>query len=133
MKHERTGMSEPAAATKEQTYTVITAILAALLIAASNVGQPNTVSLLGGYAYWVVRIAIESALFILVRDAIENGGREHIAAVIDAVESTEAIAYTARAARAEADLALQALGDVPPSPYREALQALAEFAVSRSY
>ena len=69
----------------------------------------------------------------LVRNAIENGGRENIAAVIDAVESTEAIAYTARAARTEADLAVQALGDVPPSPYREALQALAEFAVSRSY
>lgn len=69
----------------------------------------------------------------LVRNAIENGGRENIAAVIAAVESTEAIAYTARAARAEADLALRALEDIPPSPYREALQALAEFAVSRSY
>lgn len=72
MKHERSGQSEPASVSTEQTYTVITVILAALLIAASNVGQPNNVSLLGGYAYWVVRIAIESALFILVRDAIER-------------------------------------------------------------
>ena len=72
MKHERSGRSEPAAATREQTYTVITAILAALLIAASNTGQPSGTSLLGGYVYWVLRIAIESALFVLVRDAIER-------------------------------------------------------------
>jgi len=68
-----------------------------------------------------------------IRRAVRDGGREHIAAVIGAVESTDAIAYTARAARAEADRALEALSEIPDSPYKEALEALAEFAVRRTY
>ena len=50
-----------------------------------------------------------------------------------AVESTGAITYTARAAAAEADSALEALTEIPPSPYRDALESLAEFSVSRTY
>ncbi|NIR32555.1 MAG: octaprenyl diphosphate synthase [Gammaproteobacteria bacterium] len=69
----------------------------------------------------------------VIRHAIENGGRENIREVVDAVESTEAIAYTARAARVEADLALEAIREVPSTPYREALGGLVEFSVSRSY
>ena len=69
----------------------------------------------------------------VIRKAIERGGLDHIDAVIDAVESTGAITYTARAAAAEADSALEALTEVPPSPYRDALESLAEFSVSRTY
>lgn len=69
----------------------------------------------------------------VIRRAIENGGRESIREVVDAVESTEAIAYTARAARAEADRAHEALREVPPTPYRDALESLVEFSVNRSY
>lgn len=69
----------------------------------------------------------------IIRRAIENGGRESIREVIDAVESTEAIAYTARAARAEADIAMEALRALPPTPYRAALESLGEFAVERTY
>ncbi len=69
----------------------------------------------------------------VIRSAIEHGGRDHIDAVIDAVESTGSITYTARAAAAEADSALEALTEVPPSPYRDALESLAEFSVSRTY
>jgi len=69
----------------------------------------------------------------IIRKAIEHGGRDHIDAVIDAVESTGAITYTARAAAAEADAALEALTAIPPSPYRDALESLAEFSVSRTY
>jgi octaprenyl-diphosphate synthase len=69
----------------------------------------------------------------IIRKAIEHGGREHIDAVIDAVESNGAITYTARAAAAEADHALEALTEIPPSPYRDALESLAEFSVSRTY
>ncbi len=68
-----------------------------------------------------------------VRAAIRRGGADRIEQVIDAVESTNAIAYTARAARTEADRALTAIQVLPPSPYKEALQSLAEFAVSRNY
>lgn len=69
----------------------------------------------------------------IIRQAIRDGGRKEIQVVIDAVESTGAIAYTARAAQAEAELALEALHNVPMSPYRQALQGLAEFSVSRTH
>lgn len=72
MKHERSIRSEPSAERNELNYTIIVAVLAALLIASTNVGHPSSSSLLGGYPYWVVRIVIESALFLLVRDAIER-------------------------------------------------------------
>ena len=69
----------------------------------------------------------------VVRHAIENGGRDSIDAVISAIESTGAIAYTARLAAEEADKATRAIADIEPSPYKDALLALAEFSVSRSY
>ena len=69
----------------------------------------------------------------IVRKAIESGGIEDLPRVIAAVESTNAIDYTAGAARQEADLARQALRYLPDSPYRDALAALADFSVNRSY
>ncbi len=69
----------------------------------------------------------------LVREAIEQGGLDRIDAVRRAIESTGAIAYTARSARAEAGRAIDTLSRLPASPYRDALHALAEFSVSRSY
>ena len=69
----------------------------------------------------------------IIRSAIRDGARDRIEAMIDAVESTGAITYTARAAQAEADLAIAALDEIPPSKYRDALEALADFSVSRSY
>ncbi len=68
-----------------------------------------------------------------IRQAIENGGRSHIKTVMEAIESTDAIAYTARAAQREADTAIEALAELPASAYKEALYGLAEFSVSRSY
>ena len=68
-----------------------------------------------------------------IREAIRLGGRENIDDVIEAIESTGAITYTARSARAEADQALEALSNVPDSPYKQALVALAEFSVNRNY
>jgi octaprenyl-diphosphate synthase len=69
----------------------------------------------------------------LVREAIEHGGRDYIADIKAAIESTGAIEYTARAARAESDQAIQNLAAVPDSIYKGALLALAEFAVNRTY
>jgi octaprenyl-diphosphate synthase len=69
----------------------------------------------------------------LVRSAIRDGGLENIDSVAAAVESTGAITYTARAAMAEVELALQALEGIPTSPYRDALEGLAQFAVSRTH
>ena len=69
----------------------------------------------------------------VVRQAIKQGGREHIDAVLDAIESTGGIAYTARAAQAEANRASEALRGLPASEYKQALLALAEFSVNRTY
>lgn len=69
----------------------------------------------------------------IIRNAIEDGGRENLTDVIEAIESTGAIAYTARAARCEADKAIQAIKSIPASPYQEALLNLAKFAVYRTY
>lgn len=68
----------------------------------------------------------------LVHRAIQKGGREEIAAVIQAIESTGAIAYTAKRARSEAQCAQQMLEALAPSVYKDALLALADFAVNRA-
>jgi len=68
----------------------------------------------------------------LLRRAIEEGGTRDIGPVRAAIESTGGLDYTARLARSEADLAVRALAGIPESAHRDALAALAEFAVSRS-
>ena len=69
----------------------------------------------------------------VVRNAIEHGGRDDIEAVQQAIESVGGIAYTAQSARSAADQAMQSLQSLPASPYKDALYALAEFSVSRTY
>ena len=68
----------------------------------------------------------------LLRTAIEKGGADMVDEVMAAIESTDAIAYTARRAREEAELAKKALETLPPSAYNSALAALADFSVQRS-
>lgn len=69
----------------------------------------------------------------MIKEAIENGGLENIEAIKQAIEATDAIAYTATKAREAADRAIMALDGLPESPYLDALQALARFAVERTY
>jgi octaprenyl-diphosphate synthase len=69
----------------------------------------------------------------VIRTAIEHGGRDNITDVLAAIATTDAIAYTAKKAREEADKAICMLEKIPPSPYRNALTSLAEFAVERTY
>ena len=68
----------------------------------------------------------------LLRRAIEEGGADMAGEVMAAIESTDAIAYTARLAREEAELAKKALEPLPPSAFNSALAALADFSVGRS-
>jgi octaprenyl-diphosphate synthase len=75
----------------------------------------------------------EPAQAAAVRKAIESGARDDIETVVNAVESAGAITYTARAAQAEAGLATEALGQVPASSAKDALIALADFSVSRTF
>ena len=69
----------------------------------------------------------------IVRHAITNGGLDAIHDVKAAIESTDAIEYTATKAREEADKALVLLQHVPQTRYKDALVALAEFSINRTY
>jgi octaprenyl-diphosphate synthase len=68
-----------------------------------------------------------------IRHAIEEGGLDNVEAIQRAIENTDAIAYTRRAADQEADRAIEALSDVPDTQYRDALASLVRFAVDRRY
>ena len=69
----------------------------------------------------------------MLRGVIEQGGSERIGEVRAAIESTDAIAYTARLAAGEAAQAKQALDVLPASAFRSALEAVADFSVDRSF
>ena len=69
----------------------------------------------------------------MLRKVIETGGTDRLDEVLEAIESTDAIAYTARLAADEASRASQALEALPASTFRDALSALAEFSVDRSF
>ena len=68
-----------------------------------------------------------------IRRALHDGGLHNLPQVLEAIESTGAIKYTARRARAEAGKAIEALATIPPTDQRSALEGLARFAVERSY
>lgn len=67
----------------------------------------------------------------MIRNAIVNGGLDQLAEIRTVIESTGALQYTAARAQEAADLALDALVDIPDSTYKQALIAIAEFAVRR--
>jgi len=69
----------------------------------------------------------------LIRTAIEEGGLAQMEEVMDAIESTGSITYTARRAEDEASRATAALAAIPDSPFKQALLDLAHFSVHRSY
>jgi len=69
----------------------------------------------------------------LIREAIEHGGREQLGAILNAIESTGGLKYTAWLAQAEADQALAALAALPETPFRGGLAALTRFAIERKH
>jgi len=69
----------------------------------------------------------------LLRAAIKTGGLEQIDAVVAALKETGSIAYTAKQAEREAELAVQALAPVPESQYKQALMDLALLSVHRNF
>ena len=69
----------------------------------------------------------------LIRQAIVDGGLDKLDDVMDIIESTGAITYTAGRAEQEANQARSALSAIPDSPYKQALEALAHFSVHRSH
>ncbi|MDH4255504.1 MAG: octaprenyl diphosphate synthase [Gammaproteobacteria bacterium] len=68
-----------------------------------------------------------------LRDAIETGGIDDLDQITRLIETSGGLEYTARMARREKELAVEALGSLPASKYRDALVSLADFAVARTY
>lgn len=67
----------------------------------------------------------------LIRSAVENEGIDKLDQIQAIIESTGALQYTAARAQEAADLAIRALSGIPDSDYKEAMIAIADFAVKR--
>jgi octaprenyl-diphosphate synthase len=67
----------------------------------------------------------------MIRSAIEAGGLDRLDEIQAVVESTGALQYTAARAQEAADKAINALVGIPDSDYKQALIAIADFAVKR--
>jgi octaprenyl-diphosphate synthase len=68
---------------------------------------------------------------LLVKSAIEAGDASQFDAILAAVQRCGSLAYTRSRAQSEAQAAQQALAEVPPGAYRQALEALTTLAVNR--
>ena len=66
-------------------------------------------------------------------NAITEASRDNLAKVIKIIEQTGSLAYTARKAREQAQLAKDSLAVLPDSDYKRALSLLADFSVARSF
>lgn len=69
----------------------------------------------------------------MIREAIEQGGLEHIDAITEAIKQTGALDYTHQQAISHAQLAKQAIHEIEDSNAKQALLFLADYAVERSY
>lgn len=69
----------------------------------------------------------------IIRHAIEQGGKDDIDAVTEAIVATGAITYTNQIAQQEAALAIAAISELPDSDYTRAMKTLAHFSVDRNY
>jgi len=69
----------------------------------------------------------------VIRHAIEHGGLEDLALVVQTVHATGALNHVRSLAANEAEIACRAISHLPGSKYREALVELAAFAVNRNF
>lgn len=67
----------------------------------------------------------------MIRQAIVDGGLDHMDDIQAVIASTGALRYTAMRAQEAADQATSALSGIPDSEYKQALIAIADFAVQR--
>jgi octaprenyl-diphosphate synthase len=70
---------------------------------------------------------------VLVRHAIEEGGKADLEAVVAAINRTGALDYARDCARREAAIATSRLEILPGSPCKDSLLQLAHFSVERKY
>ena len=69
----------------------------------------------------------------LIREAISQGSSKNLTPILGIIESTNAIKYTADAAKRHAQKAKLALSHIKATPYRKALEELSSFVVERTY
>ena len=69
----------------------------------------------------------------ILRKAVEEGGLNELDTIMQAIQQTNAIAYTLQRATRETELAIENLGVLPASEYKQALEDLAWFAIKRSH
>ena len=69
----------------------------------------------------------------LIKDAIRSGGLDHLQEIVETVRASGGLQYTVDKAAEHTRLALNAIADVPSSPYKEALIRLAEESLKRTY
>jgi octaprenyl-diphosphate synthase len=69
----------------------------------------------------------------MIRNALEKGGVDHLPQIIDLVKSTGALEDVRQLARQEANIACESTEQLPDNPFKDALIALAEFAVTRRF
>ncbi len=67
----------------------------------------------------------------MIRAAIEAGGLDKMEEIHDVIEKTGALQYTATCAQEAADIAINAIAGIPDSVYKQAMIAIADFAVRR--
>ncbi|MCH7834936.1 MAG: polyprenyl synthetase family protein, partial [Proteobacteria bacterium] len=67
----------------------------------------------------------------VIRNAILEGGLEHLAEIQQVIEATGALDYTEMKARQAADMAIQDLDAIQDSEYKQSLIEIAGFAVRR--
>jgi len=68
----------------------------------------------------------------LIRKSIEEGGLNHLDAVMQIIEKTKALEYTQDVAKKETQLAINSLENLPSSDFKTALIDLADFSVART-
>lgn len=69
----------------------------------------------------------------LIQNALKKGSTENFAEIMEVIESTGGIDYTAKAAKQHAIEGQALLKQIPDSPYRKALHDLTEFVVERTF
>lgn len=68
-----------------------------------------------------------------IRNAIEQGGIEHLPLIIAAVSETGALTHVRKLAETESAKCAEVIAHFPDSAYKQAMLTLAEFAVTRTY
>ncbi len=69
----------------------------------------------------------------LIKDAIRSGGLEHLEQIVETVRASGGLQYTVDKAAEQTRIALEAIAQVPASPYKDALFRLAEESLKRTY